>query len=78
MTQHLLMCKLELTGLSEQFCAKARSMGFDTLKAVLDCPPGELLCREQFSYGWLGELINFLTEHASLHLLQSTPGSNHD
>jgi hypothetical protein len=73
----LLKQPVEELGLSAQFCAQCRLLGFNDLEAVLVCAPQELVARPHFSYGWLAELSTFLAEKGLLHLLQTTPGKSY-
>ena len=68
--------KLCLLGLSDDFCADSKRMGFDVLADVLALTPQELLNCDGFTYRWLGELITFLQERQLLHLLQPVPGKS--
>ncbi|WPU95756.1 hypothetical protein SNE25_09520 [Mucilaginibacter sabulilitoris] len=52
------------------------TMGFETLKEILNTAPKDLLANENFNYVWFGELVDFLTERGILHLLQPTQGNS--
>jgi hypothetical protein len=64
-------------GLSNDFLKTSEKMAFGTIAEILKVDPVDLLKRDGFNYNWLGELIEFLTKHQLLHILQPIPGKSY-
>ena len=62
--------------LSENFYLRSKLMGFERIEDIVKTPTDVLLCKEEFTYDWLGELSTFMSNQELLHLLQPRPGSN--
>ncbi|MES2275994.1 MAG: hypothetical protein V4592_08225 [Bacteroidota bacterium] len=70
----LLQQPLSQCGLSPEFSARARLMGFENLEDILAEAPKDLIANPHFNYDWLAELVAVLNKKGLLHLLQAMPG----
>jgi hypothetical protein len=70
--------KISSPDFSRDFCNVSASMGMDTIKDIIQTPPGTLVKHSAFSYRWLAELVEYLGKKGSLHLLQPIMGSTTD
>ncbi|MDB5145971.1 MAG: hypothetical protein JWQ66_4686 [Mucilaginibacter sp.] len=74
--QQLLNRPIEQLPVSENFYLRCKLMGYECLRDVVEAPVDVLLAKEDFNYGWLGELAKLMTSLNILHSLQPIPGSN--
>lgn len=73
----ILTMPVSALGLSEAFNQASIRMGICTLEDVIFILPDQLLNKDGFSYGWLGELSAYLDEKGLLYLLQPLPGKSY-
>jgi len=72
--QQILNSEISQLALSENFKVQSKKMGFKLVKEICEVPPEVLMGNPGFTYGWLGELADFLNNMQLLHLLQAMPG----
>lgn len=63
-------------GVSAMFAATCEKMNYPTLEAILGEKPEQIRAKKDFSYTWLGELIDILNKNELLHLLQPMQGNS--
>ncbi|MET3606919.1 hypothetical protein ABIC74_000761 [Mucilaginibacter rubeus] len=74
--QEILLRPIHKLRVSKEFKKGSQAMGFGTLQEILKEAPGSIMGNESFNYVWFGELIDILTAHGLLHLLQPTQGNS--
>ncbi len=70
--------KIEVPEFSPEFCDRAKKMGFTTIGEVVALPSKELQSKEDFTFGWLAEFSEYLSNNGLLRLLQPIPGRKYD
>lgn len=63
-------------GFSSDFCSQAKAMQLYTLQDIFDRGADALVSDPGFSYLWLKELSDYLSQKGLLSLLQPIPGKS--